>query len=257
MLLENLTQLAVVQDGLAFLLAHNVTPHDFIVIGILIVLEGVLSADNAVALAAMTKSLPTYEEQTKALNWSIIGSYVLRIVGVFFAAALIQNLGFRALGGAYLLGLAIKHWIFTAHKENKKKEKPPGNFWVVLLLLAGTDFAFSIDSIAASVAVTHKVWVIITGALIGIALLRVAASWFITALEIYPRLEHAAYIMIGFVGMRMLFEVMQDMPDYFQNFVSSSLEFPEWSLYVVMVLAFSYGFSKRINPENHTELDAA
>jgi len=100
-----------------------------------------------------------------------------------------------------------------------------------------TDLVFSFDSIAASIAVSKKAWVIIVGGILGITLMRYMASFFVRWLNEFCRLEDAAYLIIALVGGRMLLEVLVP-----------SLELPEWALTPLVVLSFLWGFSRRNLP---------
>ncbi|MEN9264843.1 MAG: DUF475 domain-containing protein, partial [Thermostichales cyanobacterium BF4_bins_65] len=123
--------------------------------------------------------------------------------------------------------------------EEEQAERLPNtaNFWQTLLLVELTDLVFSFDSIAASIAVSRKAWVIIVGGILGITLMRYMASFFVRWLDEFCRLEDAAYIIIALVGGRMLLEVF--LPD---------LELPEWAMTPLIILCFLWGFSRRTVP---------
>ena len=59
-------------------------PSDFVTIGLLIALEGLLSADNAMVLAILVLGLPK-EQQTKALNYGMAGAFAFRAVATLLA----------------------------------------------------------------------------------------------------------------------------------------------------------------------------
>ena len=73
-----------------------------------------------------------------------------------------------------------------------------------MLTLAVTDLAFSLDSVAAAVAVSDRLWLVMTGGVIGVIALRLTAELFIRWLGIYPNLERAGYLAVGLVGLRLL-----------------------------------------------------
>lgn len=210
---------------------------DVVLVVALIFLEAALSADNAVALAAMVKHLPTPEEQNRALRWGIAGAYGFRILIILLATWIIEFKPAKILGAAYLLWLCVQH--FSADKEHES-ERVPGNanFWQTIILVELTDVAFSFDSIAASVAVAHnKTWILILGGLAGITLMRYVASFFIKWLDEFQHLENAAYCMIALVGARMFLEVLQP-----------AWEIPEWVILTSVLVLFGWGFSTRQSP---------
>src|SRR3954453_10725246 len=84
-------------------------PHDLLVVLLLVVLEGVLSIDNALVLGLLARRLPK-SLQKKALTYGLIGAFVFRGVAVLTAAYLLQWRWVKLLGGAYLLWVAFKHF---------------------------------------------------------------------------------------------------------------------------------------------------
>jgi len=182
-------------------------PGDLGTIGVLVVLEALLSADNALVLAIMARHLP-HEQRKKALMYGIIGAFVLRTGAIILAASIIQFWWLQLIGAVYLLYLPINHFIKSAQgKEASGKEGM--SFWATVVYLNIVDLAFALDSVIAAVAVVDtvrhkdKLWVVIAGAIIGIILLRFAAGYFIRLLEKYPVLDHVAYVLVGWAGLKL------------------------------------------------------
>lgn len=78
-------------------------------IGSLVVLEGLLSADNALVLAVMVKHLPE-KQRKKALTYGLIGAYFFRFLFIGLGMILIKFWWIKLLGAAYLAWLVIKHF---------------------------------------------------------------------------------------------------------------------------------------------------
>ena len=97
-------------------------------------------------------------------------------------------------------------------------------FCNTVLLLAFTDLAFSIDSVAAAVAISDQIVLISTGAFIGIVALRFTSALFIRWLDLYPRLETAGFLAVAFVALRLIVHV-----------VVPSLNQPDWLTLVVVL----------------------
>ena len=74
----------------------------------LIVLEGLLSADNAIVLAVMVRHLPL-KEQKHALLYGLAGALIFRIIAIFLITILAQYWQIQVLGGLYLLFMAGSH----------------------------------------------------------------------------------------------------------------------------------------------------
>lgn len=177
-------------------------------VAFLILLEALLSADNALVLAIMVRHLPK-DQQKNALLYGMGGAFVLRTLAILLAAVIISFWWLQLLGALYLLYLPLKHFIDTA----RGKGGPEGRtmaFWPTVIYLNVVDTAFALDSVIVAVAVVDtvknpdKLWVVIAGAVLGIVILRFAAAYFIRLLERYPVLDHVAYLLVGWAGVKLL-----------------------------------------------------
>lgn len=188
-------------------------PHDLLIVLVLIILEGLLSCDNAVVLALLVKDLPP-KLRGRALRYGIIGAYVFRIAALAVATWIMSKWYLKVAGGAYLLYLAYAH--FIKHQDDQPSERAARRyfglnaFWSTVVAVELTDIVFSVDSIAAAVALSDKLWVLILGGLLGILTMRFAAQGFVRLLEVFPRLETAAFIAVGVIGLKLLLEFPAD-----------------------------------------------
>ncbi len=174
-----------------------------LVLIILIFLEAVLSADNAIALAALAQGLEDTELQRRALNFGLVVAYVLRISLILFATQVANLWQFELLGAAYLLWLVFQY--FTSNQDNSKEHHGPrfDSLWQAIPLIALTDTRVSLDSVTTAIAVSQETWLVLTGATIGIITLRFMAGLFIRWLDEYVYLEDAGYITVALVGLRL------------------------------------------------------
>ncbi len=202
-------------DGLIHALdLHTFQPADLLIVLVLVVLEGLLSCDNAVVLALLVKHLPP-DQQGKALRYGIIGAYVFRIIALLLATVIMGIWWIKILGGAYLAWLAIE--FFRKH-ANQGDEAPKevkrffglSLFWSTVISVEVTDIVFSVDSIAAAVALSNKLYILILGGLLGILAMRFAAQGFLVLLKKFPRLEGAAFVAVGFIGLKLILEIPVD-----------------------------------------------
>ena len=205
---------------------------------VLILLELVLSADNAVALAAIARSSRQAEQERLALNIGIGLAMVLRVGLIVLAQWVLQNSWVQLLAAAYLIWLFVSHLMErgdnTNDESSREPESPKRNLVQTVLLLGFTDLAFSIDSVAAAVAVSDQILLISAGALIGIVALRFTSALFIRWLDEFPRLETAGFLSVAFVALRLLIHVL--LPNVNQ---------PDWVTLLVVLLLFSWGLSTR------------
>lgn len=190
---------------------------DLGVVVFLIILEGLLSADNALVLAIMVRHLPR-ELRHKALLYGLGGAFVFRGIAIVLASKIIAFWWLQAIGALYLLYLPAKHfWMRARAKEIKPVQ---GGFWRTVIAVEIADIAFAIDSVLAAVAVVKgadKLWVVYTGAIVGVILLRFAAGFFIRILERYPALDHVAYVIVGWVGVKLAFMAIHNFTVYWDS----------------------------------------
>tara|TARA_Y100001968_G_C19106284_1_gene595036 strand:- start:24 stop:722 length:699 start_codon:yes stop_codon:yes gene_type:complete len=205
---------------------------------IIISLELVLSADNAVALASITRSLGSKTLQSKALSIGISISLFLRLILIIFAEILIKFWPLKLLAGVYLLILSFLKLSSKDQSTNTiSLAKNNTSLLRVICALSITDLAFSIDSITAAISISDQLLLVITGALIGVIALRFTSGLFVRLIERFTRLEKAGYIAVGIVGTKLIFSLTYP-----------KLLIPEYLLFLTMILLFSWGFSKKVDP---------
>ncbi|WP_409294614.1 TerC family protein [Peribacillus sp. SCS-26] len=188
---------------------------------VLIGLEGILAADNAVVMAVMVKHLPK-EQQKKALFYGLLGAFVFRFASLFLIALLADVWQIQALGALYLLYIAVSHLIKKYMGKEQAAHTPSGkksSFWMTVLKVELADIAFAIDSMLAAVALAVTLpktgWISIggidggqftvmfLGGLIGLVIMRFAATYFVKLLQDRPTLETAAFMIVGWVGVKL------------------------------------------------------
>lgn len=278
---------------------------DLFIVGLLVVLEGALSIDNALVLGLLAKPLPK-KLQKRALTYGLVGAFGFRFIAVFMASKLLEWHVVKLLGGGYLAYISIKHLFFESEADHGEAgltalnepifeqmlgddESSPGGspsreeplhasdsaaaarsesretidakdgvagskFWSTVAVIELTDIAFAVDSILAAIgvvgspppdhpegAVHPKLWVVITGGLLGVILMRFAAVMFIRLLEKFPRFSTAAYLLVLVIGGKLLVDWWFNAKVHVVNFHDpSSLAF--WVFWGLMVLCFATGF---------------
>ncbi len=209
---------------------------------ILIALEAVLSADNAIALASIAQGLEDKELQRKALNFGLVAAYVLRITLILTATWVIQYWQFEVLGALYLLWLVFKY--FTSNQDDTETLHGPKfvSLWQAIPMIAVTDLAFSLDSVTTAIAISDQIWLVIAGGTIGVITLRFLAELFIGWLDKFTYLETAGYTTVGLVGLRLLVRA-----------INPELVPPEWLMIVGIAVVFFWGFSEKNPVESITK----
>ncbi|MFD1705606.1 TerC family protein [Siminovitchia sediminis] len=192
---------------------------------ILIGLEGLLSADNALVLAVIAKHLPE-DQKRKAINYGIMMAFAFRFIALFAISFIANIWQIQAIGAAYLLYLGLKHIIQARlgkankkiHKDDEKAAAGKG-FWPTVGKIALADLAFAIDSILAAVALAlglpdsplgniggmdgGQFIVVVIGGIAGLILIKFAATWFVKLLAKRPALETTAYAIVAWVGVKL------------------------------------------------------
>ena len=208
---------------------------------VIVSLELVLSADNAVALASITRKLNNIELQKKALNIGILIALLLRVLVILTAQFFLNFWPVKLIGGLYLISLSISKFVNINFYESSNdltsnNTNTYNSLLKVIFLLAITDLAFSIDSITAAVAISDQFLLVITGATIGVIALRFTSGLFIKWLEIYVNLEKAGYIAVGIIGIKLILQL-----------VLFQIVIPEYLFFLVMLCLFLWGFSSKEN----------
>lgn len=237
---------------------------------VLIALEGVLAADNALVMAIMVKHLPE-DQRKKALFYGLAGAFVFRFSSLFIISYLVNIWQLQAIGALYLLFISINHILkrYMLKKENHhepKKENKAG-FWTTVLKVELADIAFAVDSILAAVALAitlpttplpqiggmdgGQFLVVLTGGFIGLIIMRYAATYFVKLLHKRPGLETAAFLIVGWVGVKLAIHALAH-----PELAIISEEFPEstawkWTFWIVLILIAVGGWFFSKEKENN------
>jgi YkoY family integral membrane protein len=233
----------------------SVQPADFVTIGLLVLLEGLLSADNALVLAIMILGLPRYD-QRKALRYGLVGAFGFRIVATLLATHLIRIEWVKLLGGLYLLYLSYKHFFQSGDAEQRSKPKPAqpwlgmSALWATVVKVELVNIAFSVDSILVAVAMSRKTWVVLAGGLIGIVAIRVVIAQLLAIVRKYPALVDGAFIIIAWVGSKLLLDFLR---------VRGLIEFEvnRWISFALIIAIFliSFAYARRVGPAQEEDAE--
>lgn len=177
-------------------------PASWGVIGTLIILEGLLSADNALVLAVLVKHLPK-KQRKKALFYGIFGAYLFRIIAIGLGVTLINVGWIKIVGGHYLLWIVFQNFLKKDEEDDDVQNKKM-SFWKTVLTVELMDIAFSLDSIIAAFGVSNQEWVLFLGGVLGILLMRGVANLFLALIEKVPEFETTAFILIAIIAVKMI-----------------------------------------------------
>ncbi len=247
----------------------------------LVLLEGLLSADNALVLAVMVRPLPK-SQQKRALRYGIWGAFIFRAIAVVFATLLLEFWWLKVFGGCYLLYLAIHHFVSGGeeHPDAPRKSRFGQGFWATVINVELADIAFSIDSILAAVAMADALpkeleqrplgflglnlgmLIIYIGGVLGIVMMRIVAGVFLLLLDRFKGLAAGAYVLVAWIGVKLiqtgLVKAFHPEPrptgptwrDQVPVWLREMPEMPEWLFWVGMIaiLAASLLYKPRRRP---------
>ena len=184
----------------------------------LVVIESLLSVDNAAVLATMVMDLPD-KQRTRALRIGILFAYIFRGVALLSASYLIKINWLKFVGGGYLLFLAIDFFFkkFSKHEtvieveaeklseatKHPKKIFGLNHFWSTVLMVELMDMTFSLDNVFAAVAFTSNIYLVCLGVFIGIITMRIVAGYFVKLMTRFPFLDTVAFLIIALLGARL------------------------------------------------------
>lgn len=179
----------------------------------LVLIEGLLSVDNALAIAAMASHLDEKQRRT-AMTIGYAGAYGFRIIALFMAGFIMGNHWLMLIGSLYLIWLMCSH--FAGQKDAAPEEGGVVNahhhsYGTTVAMIAFLDLTLSLDNVVAAVAFARDSKVLVyIGVTLGIITLRMVAGYCIKLLERQPWLEHTAFLLVGFVGLLLGFELWWD-----------------------------------------------
>jgi YkoY family integral membrane protein len=228
-------------------LVSQIEAADLLTVALLVMLEGLLSADNAMVLAVLVLGLPKAEQQ-KALRYGIVGAFAFRAIATLLAAYLISLGWVKLVGAAYLMYLAAHHFLQRGGDETRgtpPKARPMfglSAFWATVIKVELTDVVFAIDSILLAVAMSSKLWVILSGGVLGIVMMRLVIGKLLAIVDRYPALVDGAFVIIGWVSIKLFLE-------YLHSADVIAFAVPKWLSIGLIVVIFgaSYLYARRYN----------
>ena len=214
----------------------DISASDLITIGLLVGLEGLLSADNALVMAILVLGLPKREHK-QALRYGLLGGFAFRVAATLLATYLIRIGWVKLAGGLYLIYLTYTH--FWGREEGTDRRIAPrakpwlgmSPFWATVVRVELINLAFSVDSILVAVAMSPKRWVVISGGILGIVAMRAVVGQLIVLVERYPALVDGAFVIIAWVGLKLGI-------DYLHESGRIAFEISQWVSIGLVVVIF-------------------
>jgi len=220
----------------------------------LILIEGLLSVDNALAIAAMAAHLDE-KRRAMAMNIGYIGAYGFRLLALLFASYIIDNHWIMFIGALYLVWLMCAHFAGqkgVADDEGEVVNVHHRTFAGTITMISLMDLSLSVDNVVAAIALSpNDLWPVYVGVTIGIIALRLVAGVAVKMIEKYPVLEHTAFVLVGYVGLLLLTELQ--FHDFFHNLGPTKVKLFKFAgIIVITGLTLAYSekptLQKILNP---------
>lgn len=240
-------------------------PTNWGLIATLVLMEGILSADNAIALSVQVKHLPE-QKRKKALMYGLWGAYVFRFIAIGMGTTLTKLWWVKFLGGAYLFWMMTSFFIKMMKKRKMMKALQGDNengadeeeiektfntggflvrifgvFWATVISVELMDITFSVDSVLAAFGVSDMVGILLLGGMLGILMMRGVAQLFTKLVENVPELETTAYIIVGFIGLKMLLSTVHEIAKKF-GVTMHEIHISHMQFFIFLGLSFAVTF---------------
>jgi len=202
-------------------------------------------------MAVMVLGLPE-KQHKRALQYGLIGAFVFRVLTTLAAFWLIRIAFAKVVGGLYLLYLPYQHFWGSGESTEERRTPPKAKpwlglsaFWATVVKVELMNLVFSIDSILAAVAMSPKMWVVMTGGILGIVAMRIVVGQLLALIQRYPAIVDGAFIIIAWVGTKLLIEYL-----HAEHYIP--VEIPQWaSLSIIVSIFVASLFYARREAERH------
>lgn len=250
-------------------------PTNWGLIATLVLMEGILSADNAIALSVQVQHLPE-QQRKKALLYGFGGAVLFRFIAIGMGTTLTKLWWIKLLGGAYLLWMMIHFFMkFLAMRKMKDQNgngtnedeveakfnkasffvRMFGTFWATVISVELMDITFSVDSVLAAFGISQMVGILLLGGVLGILMMRGVAQLFTKLVESFPELEVTAYVIIGFIGLKMFLSTVHEIADKF-GVTMHEIEVSHVQFFIFLGLAFGITFIIHYMKKNKVQAEA-
>ncbi len=208
----------------------------------LIVIEGLLSVDNILAIAALAANLPEHQRKL-AVRLGLAGAYLYRGLALLFASYILEYEWVKFLGAFYLIHLMAGHFNDLAAETDDDPATHAATqrtFIGTIVSIQLMDLSLSVDNVIAAVAMSPKFWVVCTGVGLGLLTLWMFATLSLRLVERFPILKHTAFALIGYVGLILLVEMSFEYALHRHIHISAFEKF----LGLAAIIIFSLGYAR-------------
>lgn len=178
----------------------------FVALGSILLLDLLLSGDNAIIIALACKNLP-HEHRTKAIMLGCAGAIVLRVLLTLAATRLLEVPYLQFIGGVALVFIAIK--LLKPEEEDLSNIQSSDKLWTAIKTILVADFIMSLDNVLSLAAVAQtvpegKYLLILLGLLVSIPLVVCGAQILLKLIERFPIIIYIGAAILGYAAAKMM-----------------------------------------------------
>jgi YjbE family integral membrane protein len=168
----------------------------------IILINLILSGDNAVIIALAVRSLPR-PQRIKGIAFGSSVAVVLRVVLTFFAARLLEIQFVKFFGGAVIIWIAVK--LFVEVTDEKEVHKEAKTLWQAIWVILIADITMSLDNVLAVAAASKgNLFLLLFGLGLSIPLVVFTSNLLSKLMDKYPVLIYVGAAILGRVGGEMM-----------------------------------------------------
>lgn len=191
----------------------------WIAVGQIILIDIVLSGDNAVVIALACRNLSP-ELRRKGIVWGVAGAVGLRVILTVFAALVMNLPWLKFVGGLLLLWIAVK--LMLPEDEEGHDIESSDQLWGAVKTIVVADFVMSLDNVIAVAGAAHgSLALLLFGLAVSIPLIVWSSQLILHWMERFPSIVLLGAGLLGYVSGQMLFTDA--------GFLSLLPTLPEWS----------------------------
>ena len=169
----------------------------------IIVIDVLLSGDNAVVIALACRNLPS-EQRKLGVVYGVIGAIGLRVILTFFALELLGLPYLRLVGSLMLLWIGIK-LILPEEEHSAENVKANTHLWGAVKTIIIADFIMSLDNVlGVAAAAKGNAALLVFGLLVSIPLIAMSSQLVLKLIDRFPFIIYAGGALLGYVAGEML-----------------------------------------------------
>jgi len=175
----------------------------WVAVGQIILIDVVLSGDNAVVIALACRNLSPERRRT-GIFWGVAGAVCLRVVLTVFAALVMNLPWLKFVGGLLLVWIAIK--LMLPEDEDGHDIEPSSHLWGAVKTIVVADFVMSLDNVIGVAGAAHgSLMLLLFGLAVSIPLIVWSSQLILHWMERFPSIVLLGAALLGYVAGQMTF----------------------------------------------------